>query len=425
LKKILIISPHYPPSNLAAVHRTRLFAQHFPSFDWDPIILTVDEQYYEEQLDWNLHKLLPRHQRIEKVKAYSATKPRLIGDIGLRAFFQLYKKAKRIIQNEQINFLYIPIPSFYAALLGRRLHKTTGVKYGIDYIDPWVHIFPGSEKIFSRHWLSTQMAKLLEPIAVKHASLITGVSEGYYQGVMKRNPHLLKTCLFGAMPYGGEKNDHNKVKEIDVGSYLFKRIPGKIQLVYAGAFLPKSKDVIKRVFSHINQNRSLFSNLVIHFVGTGNLSNGSYRNVIKPIAEEFDLYDSIIREHPQRIPYLNVLSHLSEADGVFILGSTEPHYSPSKVYQAVLSKKPIFALLHNESPAVSIIRNSNAGIVLSFDGENNLDIVDHYLSESYSSFITFMNAYNDSQIKMNYFDQYSAKSVTHQLANLLNKICHT
>jgi hypothetical protein len=43
MKKILIITPHYPPSNLAAVHRSRLFAQHLPSFGWEPVILTVDE----------------------------------------------------------------------------------------------------------------------------------------------------------------------------------------------------------------------------------------------------------------------------------------------------------------------------------------------------------------------------------------------
>jgi hypothetical protein len=47
-KKILIIAPHYPPSNLAAVHRSRLFAQHLPAFGWEPVILTVHEDYYEE-----------------------------------------------------------------------------------------------------------------------------------------------------------------------------------------------------------------------------------------------------------------------------------------------------------------------------------------------------------------------------------------
>ena len=127
MKRILIISPHFPPSNLAAVHRSRLFAQHLPEFGWQPLVLTVHEDYYEEKLDWNLHKLLPQGLKIEKSKAFKVTKPRLIGDIGLRAFFHLYKNAKEIIKRESIDFLYIPIPSFYVALLGRWLHKTTGV----------------------------------------------------------------------------------------------------------------------------------------------------------------------------------------------------------------------------------------------------------------------------------------------------------
>ncbi len=86
MKKILIISPHFPPSNLAAVHRSRLFAMHLPSYNWDPVILSVHEKYYEEALDYNLEKLLPENLRIEKVSAFNATKPRLIGDIGLRGF---------------------------------------------------------------------------------------------------------------------------------------------------------------------------------------------------------------------------------------------------------------------------------------------------------------------------------------------------
>ena len=54
MRKILIISPHFPPSNLAAVHRSRLFAHHLPAFGWEPIILTVHEKFYEEKLDHNL-----------------------------------------------------------------------------------------------------------------------------------------------------------------------------------------------------------------------------------------------------------------------------------------------------------------------------------------------------------------------------------
>src|SRR5258705_5456434 len=118
-RRILIISPHFPPSNLAAVHRSRLFAQHLPEFDWEPIILTIHEKFYEEHPDWNLAALLPVGLRIEKAGAFPLTRPRTIGDIGLRGFFQLYRKARRLIRKENIDFLYIPIPSFYTALLGR------------------------------------------------------------------------------------------------------------------------------------------------------------------------------------------------------------------------------------------------------------------------------------------------------------------
>ena len=50
-KTILIIYPHFPPSNLAGVHRPRLFAQHLPFFGWTPVVLTVHENYFEEMPD--------------------------------------------------------------------------------------------------------------------------------------------------------------------------------------------------------------------------------------------------------------------------------------------------------------------------------------------------------------------------------------
>ena len=159
MKKILIIYPHFPPSNLVGVHRVRLFAQHLPNLGWKPTIVTVHESFYEEKLDHNLVKLLPANLRIEKVNAFNVGKVRLIGDIGLRGFFQLYKKAKHLIDTENYDCLYISISSFYCALLGRWLHASTGIKYGIDYQDPWVHDFPGSDKLFSRHWFSSKLAK--------------------------------------------------------------------------------------------------------------------------------------------------------------------------------------------------------------------------------------------------------------------------
>lgn len=422
LKKILIISPHFPPSNLAAVHRSRLFAQHLPCFGWHPVVLMVHEKYYEEALDHNLTLLLPPALQIEKVGAFPVTKPRLIGDLGLRAFFQLYRKAKQIIRESGIDFLYIPIPSFYASLLGRWLHATTGVKYGIDYIDPWVHRFPGSDKIFSRHWLSTKVAMFLEPIAIKRASLITGVAEGYYKGVQARNPLLTKTCLFGAMPYGGEEMDHRKVKELNLQPYLFKKDPAKQVLVYAGAMLPKAYGPLEAMMQAMSENKDLFRDLEIHFIGSGKTPNDPRGYNVRPLAEKYGLWEKNIFEYPARIPYLDVLVHLESASGVFILGSTEAHYTPSKVYQAVLSKKPIFAVLHSQSTAGGVIRSTGAGIVLSFDGEAGVGRITDDFVPAFQQYSTFTTDYIPANVNYSLFEQYSAKAVTGRLAEFLNQV---
>ena len=418
----MIISPHFPPSNLAAVHRSRLFAQHLPSFGWEPIILAVHEKYYEEKLDWNMVKLLSPNLRVEKVKAIAIAKPRLIGDIGLRSFFQLYKKTVQIIRSEKIDFLYIPIPSFYVSLIGRLAHLSTGVKYGIDYIDPWVHFFAGAEKVFSRHWFSTKIASFLEPIAIKKATLITGVSEGYYLPVIDRNPFLKKMAVFAAMPYGGEKSDHDKVKELGLTPYLFQKKKDKVQLIYAGAMLPKAYTVLDRILKVMHENVAFFSNIELHFIGTGKTSLDPNGYNIKPYAERYGLWQQQIFEYPQRIPYLDVLIHLEGCDGAFILGSTEPHYTPSKVYQSVLSGKPIFAVLHQQSSACQVITKSNAGVVLMFDGENDLMKIEEVFKNKFSNYLSFISSFNTNQVIMEEFDKYSAKAVTKILATALNQV---
>ena len=381
----------------------------------------MDEKYYEEELDWNLNKLLPTDLRIEKVKAFAITKPRLIGDIGLRSFFQLRKRALQLIRNEKFDFVYIPIPSFYVSLLGPYLKKMTGVNYGIDYIDPWVHNFPGSEKIFSRHWLSSQLAKWLEPKAIKNASLITGVSEGYYKGVVERNPQLVNKCIFGAMPYGGEPVDHLKMRELNLAPYLFKK-NGKIQLVYAGAILPKSYVIIESIFQVIKTDPEIFNNVEIHFIGTGKIANDPNYYSIKALAEKYNLWNTNIFEYPKRIPYMDVLIHLENSDGIFIIGSTEPHYSPSKVFQAVLSKKSILAILHEKSSAINVIKKYQAGIVLAFNGEDNLDSIKIEFTTQFQKWKTFNSHFiNKTEIKLD-LEEYSAFASTKKLAELLNQI---
>ena len=384
-------------------------------------MLTVHENYYEEMPDWNLVKLLPSELRIEKVNAFKNGKFRMIGDIGIRAFFQLYKRAKQIIQSEKIDFLYIPIPSFYCALLGRWLHQSTGIKYGIDYIDPWVHHFPGSDQLFSRHWFSTKLAGMLEPVAVKKASLITGVAAGYYTAVAERNPGLKTTTVFGAMPYGGEQGDYDLLKQLDTQPYLFKKTNKRI-LVYAGAMLPKAFVTLDSIFKSIQAAPGVFAEIEFHFIGTGKTADDQGGFNIKPLAKKYGLWQTIVFEYPRRISYMDVLVHLNAADGIFIFGSTESHYTPSKVYQGILSNKPVLAVLHQQSTAVQVLKKSGAGLVLGFNGEGDVDSIEQQFPSIVQQFIEWLQNFDPANIHKEIFEMYSAKNITKQLAALLDKV---
>lgn len=422
MKKLLILYPHFPPSNLAGVHRPRLFAQHLPAFGWEPTILTVHEDFYEEEPDYNLVKLLPANLRVEKVKAFKVGgKVRLIGDIGLRAFFQLYKRAKQLIKIERFDFLYIPIPSFYCALLGRLLHSSTKIKYGIDYIDPWVHQFPGADKRFSRHWWSAKLSGILEPIAVKKASLITGVAEGYFEAVLERNPFLRKNVVYGAMPYGGEASDHDKLATLALKPYLFLPKKNVLQLVYAGALLPKAYSPLERIFKAIAKHPVALANVEFHFIGTGSRANDPQSHTVKPLAEKYGLYNNFIFEYPKRISYLDVLVHLNCASGVFVLGSTEPHYTPSKIYQGVLTGKFILAVLHNQSTAVKVLESSGAGIVLTFEGADDLEKIEQNFISVINAWKVLQKDFQAAGVNRAAIDEYSASSITQSFVRLLNK----
>ena len=119
---------------------------------------------------------------------------------------------------------------------------------------------------------------------------------------------------------------------------------------------------------------------------------------------------------------MEVLKNLEAADGVFILGSTEPHYTPSKVYQAVLSKKPILAVLHEHSSAVDIIRDSKAGIVVTMNGEEDLNTLGTRFINDLESYLLWTKSFDPGAVNKQAFEPYTAKSVTKFLVDELNKL---
>lgn len=365
MKKLLIISPHWPPSNLAGVHRARLISNFLPEFGWAPTVLTVDPDFYEEAPDPELTKTIADHVDVRFANAFRASRRlRVVGDIGLRGFLQLRSQAAELLRQEEFDFVWIPIPSFYAALIGRVLHYQTGVPYGIDYIDPWVRPLHPSQRRFSRAGLSLLLARLLEPVAVRRASLISGVAKAYYLPVLERN-FRNRPVVDVAMPYGFDPRDH----QIDPDDLSLPWDPAVVRAwVYAGAFLPNSflfYQVLFEAIASLRQLKKWPPEIHLYFIGTGNYPGEG----IESAARQHGV-DDIVHESRDRIPFLRVQHLLRHADRTLIIGSTDRHYTASKTFQCALSRRPVFAMLHAESTAAAFLAESCADTYAWLFGES-------------------------------------------------------
>ena len=364
LRRVAIVAPHFPPSNLASVHRARLWAQHLQEFGWEPIIVTTHWKYYEEDLDWELNELVSPELQVIRTSALPTKPLRFLGEIGLRSLWWHYKAIAGLAASRSIDFLHITVPSHFSAVLGELVWQHQRIPFGIDYIDPWVHEWPGTEVFLSKAWTSCKLGQLLEPWAVKNAKLITGVASAYFEEVLERNSELGAKVVTCAMPYGSSSQDFSFVEKGRHAPFLFDTSDGLLHVVYAGAVLPRAHAVLDRFMQALAYLReidsAIFLKLRVHFIGTGNSMSDSSGNGLLTYVRRYNLLGTV-EEHPNRIGYVDVLRHLAHSAAVLVLGSSEPHYTPSKIFQAIQSNRPVFALLHESSAALTVLRESRAG----------------------------------------------------------------
>ncbi len=421
-RRVAIVSGHFAPSNLVGAQRARLWSRYLPEFGWEPIVVTGDPAFYEERPDPDLMHLVAPGLRVIHASTISTRPIRLVGDVGVRAFRGCYKALAGLAARREIDFVLVTIPSNFLAPLGRLIHMRYGLPFGIDYQDPWVNRWPGVDRPFSRAWGSYRLATLLEPWAVKGAALITGMAPGYVAGMLERNPAIAREAVVAYMPMGSAPEDFELVGALHRPPFLFRPDDGLFHMIYAGALLPAGIVVLDAFLDGLRALQrtapQAASRLRVHFVGTGTSPDDPEGYRVMPRAERAGIAD-MITEHPHRIGYVDTLNHLERSGAVLVLGSTEPHYTPSKVFQAMLSKRPVFAMLHSESSAVDMITSSRAGRVLTLT-EQVMPAPGAIAAE----LLALMSELHEaSAVDQTGFEAFSARESTRALAEALDRAC--
>ena len=422
MKTVVLVAAHFIPSFLPAVHRSRLWAYHLEEFGWRPVILTTDAKYYECQVSAELEALLPENLEIIRTRAVPTKPIRLVGDLGVRSMGWYRQELNRMAGRKAVDFVHFTAPSFPPVLLGPGFTRRTGIPYGIDYIDPWIPETPQGHRFLSKHWVVEKMAHVLEPLALRRVRLITGINTAYFASVLQRNPRLSGRVVTAGMPYGGSERDFEALDRRPRPTFLF-RDPGTVNLIYAGALMPKAFTLTDRLMEGIAQLKARgepwVRKLRLHFVGTGTKENDPESgHTVKPFIEKHGVGD-LVQEMPSRIGYLDVLNHLRQSQGILVIGSTERHYSPSKIYQSVMARRPVLALLHEESTAAVTLRESKAGQVLTFTEEQLPSA--RQLGEALERFFHGRESYDPEAVNWGAFAKTSAWESARILAGALDR----
>ncbi|MFN5984262.1 MAG: hypothetical protein ACK479_12410 [Fluviicola sp.] len=73
MKKVLIITYHWPPSGGITVLRCLKFVKYLRQFGWEPVVFTVKDANYQ-YIDFSNEKDIPENLEIHKVAAFEPTK---------------------------------------------------------------------------------------------------------------------------------------------------------------------------------------------------------------------------------------------------------------------------------------------------------------------------------------------------------------
>ncbi|MGH9346650.1 MAG: glycosyltransferase [Vicinamibacterales bacterium] len=364
MRRVLMISPHFPPDTSAGTHRVRLFAPYLRELGWEPTVVSVDPSGYEGRLDPDLARLVPDTVRVVRTRAWSAgvTRRAGIGDLGLRALAGLGRECARLMAAESFDALFITIYPTYPAVLGPLLKRRHRVPFVLDYQDPWVSAWGldvgphGAPDARSR--LTRALAIRLEPPVVRAADALTAVSARTYEDVLARVPDARpRACA--AIPLGFDERDLDALRRAPRVNTCFDERDGHVHVCYVGTVLPRGFDVLRTLLAALARVRDRaprsYARLRVHFLGTSNQRSQAPEPRVLPAARDAGV-DDIVTEAPARLDYLDALNVQTRAQALLLLGSNEPHYTPSKVFPALLARRPIVACCHAASSVVEVLR---------------------------------------------------------------------
>lgn len=434
MKRILLVTHHFPPDTAVGGVRAAKFAKYLPQFGWEPVVLTVKESYYDVidcSLSGNRRLSCPvircnfvrnpsHHYRKLKRLFFGKSSIENVGspanhdtsnkatlrdwlnallafpdeDTGWIPFAML--KGGKTIRRFGINSILSSGPPHSTHLLGAWLSKRARLPWIADFRDP---LFLPDK---SNH-VSLKLDYKLEAFVMAHASLVLTTTERLKNELARRHPAYGHKVY--ALPNGYDPDDFASVP---------RQKAKRFTISYLGT-LYRNRDpepVLCAVSRLIEKGLIARNRLMLRFVGDCENAAG------KPMRALIDKYslDGNVELSPW-LPRESAFEVMMQSHVLLLLAENQALMVPAKVYDYLATGADILALTEDGATA-DLLRSTGKGAVLLPDDHRDIE---RSIENSYRKFLNNKtgsdNRESDSLLKV-----YTRQHLTRVLVGVLEKV---
>lgn len=385
LKKVLIITYHWPPSGGVTVLRCLKFAKYLRDFGWEPVIFTAKNGAYQ-YLDYSNEKEIPSNLEIHKVSAFEPTKifkiisgrkksqplqnitttsskkNGLIDSIGMWIrgnFFIPDARSKWIkpsekylsnyLKSNRIDAILTDGPPHTNTVIGLKISKKFSIPWLADFQDPWTQVDYYSKLYIGKR--ADKKHRFLEQETFKTAKKITIASDSW------------KTDLESI----GAKNVDVIYYGYDESEFLnYSPKNSNIIQFFHGGLLGDDRNPIsffKALQSIIKQHPEVKSTIKIRFAGEVDF-------YVKKTISDLHLDENV--EYLGMISRPEILREYENASHLILPINKAVNAKgriPGKTFEMLRSNKPVIVFGPNEGDVKKIVEIKKRGVSFEYSDE--------------------------------------------------------
>jgi hypothetical protein len=424
-KKLLIITYYWPPAGGPGVQRWLKFVKYLPDFDIQPIVYVpenptypiVDEDLINEVSDkaiilknkifepYQLAGFLSKNKTkkissgiIPAAKKQSVLEKLLLWVRG-NLFIPDARKywvnpslmyLKKYIKENNIDTIVTTGPPHSLHLIGLKLKEELDLKWFADFRDPWTTI--GYHKALKLSSYADKKHKFLESKVLNAADTIIVTSK-----TTKSEFQVLTQKPIEVITNG-----------YDVENVAKQTLDEKFTMAHIGSFLSdRNPKVLWEVLQElVSENKAFSANFQLKLIG----------KISQEILESISNYQlEAFCNNLGYVSHSEAIAHQRKSQVLLLIeidSEDTKSIIPGKLFEYMVSERPIVAIGPKDSDFAEIITSTNTGVFFTYSEKEHLK----------KTILSYFELFLENKLLVHPIglQHYSRKSLTEKLANLIN-----